>query len=144
MNYRNREDMEGCECGPSGNYRSQSSPGTGWRRFLLSVGKWAMALGGAALLNLALDVSDSQARKRCLEIQKEKKGVSAVYLKLRKEFNKEKDLGRKSRLKPQMQEADKQRQRLEHEWFRRGCEHKVKAPLDSNRGIPIEKRRIGN
>jgi hypothetical protein len=94
-----------------------------------------MALGSAAVLNLALDVSDSQALQRCYEIRKEMKGVSTVYLKLRKEFDKEKDPGRKSRLKPEMNEAYNQRQRLQREWVRRNCDAKVPIEDGSNRKI---------
>jgi hypothetical protein len=90
------------------------------------MGKLAMALGGAVSLNLALDVSDSQART-CAEIKREVDAQATQLRSLRPQLKTEKDPERKKQLEHRLDQAQRLFQQYQAEWNRNKCGQKKKS-----------------
>jgi|WetSurSiteA1Bulk_404760.scaffolds.fasta_scaffold106702_1 hypothetical protein len=93
------------------------------RRFLLSLSRWAIVLGGAAAIGLALDPADAEARE-CSEIRTEINGLANNLRYIRAQLAKETNAGQKRQLENRLDHSQKQFYQAQNEWNRKKCKLK--------------------
>ena len=123
MNSRDRKQKGDPQGRPSVGAEPVSCQNLDRRRFLSSLSRWAVVLGGAAAIGLALDASDAEARE-CSEIRTEINGLANNLRYIRAQLAKETDAGRKRQLENQLDHAKRQFSQSQNEWNRKKCKLK--------------------
>jgi hypothetical protein len=123
MNSRDRKEKVDPQGLPSAGFELVSCQSLDRRCFLSSLRWWAVVLGSAAAIGLALDPTDADARD-CSEIRTEINGLAANLRATRAQLAKETDGKRKRQLENKLDHEQKQFYQAQNEWNRKKCKLK--------------------